>query len=117
MKNNKELKKIKELTETICKVCKNYEETIEALRLYLTNITNENSPRFDEFNEKFNVLEIANSRSKTGLILDYEDTTKLVANYYLYDNAPNGIVICLNLLEKWKDDYLQKDIDMFIKEN
>lgn len=117
MKNNKTLKQIKELIKTICKTCKSYEETIEALKPYLTNITNENSPRFEELNEKYNVLDIANSKSKKGLILDYEDTTKLVTNYYLYYKVPNGVVVCLNLFEKWKDDYLQKDIDLFIKEN
>lgn len=117
MKNKKELKEIKLLTETICKSCKNYEDTITALSPYLTNISDENSPNIEEINKKYNILEIIKSKSKTGLIFSYENETKLVIDYYNYTKAPHGVVIILSLLKKWKNEYIQKDIDIFIKEN
>ena len=117
MNNKEEFKKIKELTETICKSCKTYEETIEALKPYLTRITDTSSPRIEEFNEKYSILEMIDCKEKKGIIHDYEDKTKLIIDYYLYDKAPYGVAIVLNQMELWKDNWLQKAIAIYIKEN
>lgn len=117
MINKNEFKNIKKLTETICKNCNSYEELIEALKPYFTKLTDSSSPRADEFNKKYNVVEIANSKSKKGIIHTFEDSTKLIVDYYLYDKAPNGILVVLSQMEKWENKWIQKDIDIFAKEN
>ena len=117
MFDKKEFTKIKELAEGICKSCKTYEEIAIAFKPYFTNIIDENSPRIEEFNEKYKILEIANCKSKKGITLDLEDSTKLIVDYYLYDKAPHGVIVVLNQMERFKKTWIQKWIDMFIKED
>ncbi len=117
MKNKNELKEIKALTETICKTCNSYEETILAFKPYFINIADSTMPSFGEITKDYNIIDIANSKHKKGLEKDYEDTTKLIVDYYLYSKAPYGVVVILSQMEKCQDNYLQKDIDIFIKRN
>ena len=56
MENKKEIKKIKEMVKTICQSCKNYEDAEKAMSLYFTEITDSESPRKEEFNEKYNII-------------------------------------------------------------
>ena len=117
MYNKKEFKKIKNMVETICKSCDNYQDNIKALEIYFTRLTDENSPRKNEFNEKYNIIKIANAKMKKGFICDYKDLTKLVVDFYIYEDAPKGFIIVLNQMEKWENKWIQKDIDIFVKED
>ena len=117
MFNKKEFMEIKELAETICKSFATYEEIETAFKPYFTNIIDENSPRIEEFNKTYNILEIANAKSKKGIILDLSDGTKLIVDYYIYDKAPHSTIVVLNQMERFKKTWIPKWIDMFVKEN
>ena len=116
MENKKEIKKIKEMVKTICQSCKNYEDAEKAMSLYFTEITDSESPRKEEFNEKYNIIEIAKSRSRQAFVQDLEDGTKLVVDYIYYKKAPNGLLTVFSQMEPWQNTWLQKDIAIFIKE-
>ena len=117
MFNKKDFESIKQLAESICKSCKSYEEIAIAFKPYFTNIIDENSPRIEEFNKTYSIFEIANAKSKKGITMDLEDGTKLIVDYYIYDKAPHGVIVVLNQMERFKRTWIQKWIDMFVKED
>ena len=117
MNNKREFKEIKQKVETICKVCDTFDESVEALKLYFTEVTDCDSPRADEFNKKYSIIEIFNSKEKRGIRRKYKDGTMLIVDYYLYDKAPNGVLFFLNQMERLECGWFQCGIAGFIKEN
>ena len=61
MRNNK-LKEIKQFVKTICESNDNYEDIEKCMKQYFTIITDSASPRAEEFNKKYNVITLANSK-------------------------------------------------------
>lgn len=110
-------KKIKTITESICDAHDNYEDILSSMCEYFTHISDSNSKRKEEFNEKYNIITLANSKSKTGLIKDFKNKDKLIIDYCFYNNNPNDIMIMLNVMENWEGNWIQKDISIFIDEN
>ena len=117
MYNKRDFKKMKENVETICKACDSFEENMEALKLYFTEVTDSNSSRKDEFNATYNVMDIFNSKKKKGFMHKYKDGTMLIVDYFLYDKAPNGVIFFLNQMRKLEKCWFQCGIGVFIREN
>ena len=117
MYNKKDFKEIKQKVEEISLTCESFEENENALKLFFTEITDGASPRKDEFNKRYNIIEIAHSKSKNGLIHKYKDGTVLNVEYIFYDKAPLGIIVFLNQMRRLEKGWFQCGISAFIKEN
>ena len=117
MYNKKEFKEIKNMVETICKSCDDFESNLKALEIYFTKINNPNSPRREEFNNTYNIVEIFNSKEKKGLTHHYKDGTMLMVDYYLYKKAPKGILVFLNQMKRLEKGWFQCGIGIFAKED
>ena len=116
MYNKRDFKEIKEKVDTICKSCETFDENVEALKLFFTEVTDSDSPRADEFNKKYNIIEIVNSKEKRGVRHKYKDGTMLIVDYYLYDKAPSGVMIFLNQMRRLEKGWFQCGIAGFVKE-
>ena len=116
MRNNK-LKEIKQFVKTICESNDNYEDIEKCMKQYFTMITDSASPRVKEFNKKYNVITLANSKSRQDFIQTLANGDKLIVDHCFYNNNKNDILVIFSVMENWEDNWLQKDIGIFVKEN
>lgn len=116
MENNKHLAKIKEIINDICENSNNYDDILIGLKQNFTHMTDPNSPRKKEFNEKYATLNISESTVEEGLTLDVGDDESVNFEFYLYKNNPKDIVVATILAKTINKEVVPKSIELFIYE-
>lgn len=112
-----------DFVEKIIKACDDYDKIFCAMDEYFTRITDMQSNRFEEFNKKFPLNEIANCKVLTTKPIKISKAKGINGKFtvhpeiYLYDKAPKGMIIMLSLHNKQIDKRLPVGVDLYIKEN
>ena len=113
-------KKANKMAEKVVKIiesCNDYEEVQEALKLLFVEITDINHPNFKHLNEIYDIKELGNSRCanfgshKIKTAFGFKGKFAIVVELYLYEKAPNGVVV----LNSFYDYKLSKKLPVFIQ--
>ena len=116
MKENKRLLKVKEIIADICANNDTYEDALLELKKRFTHITDPDSPRKSEFNQRYATLSIAESTVEEGATYNLGSDKNLIFELYLYKNNPNDIVIAVTLAKVIDKEFVPLSIELFIYE-
>lgn len=120
MRMNKEqrikMKRAKEIVKVVLKISNNWEEMENALAFFYTKLNDLNNPRLEEFNKKYNLIEIFSLDSKELKYKKFSNTTFVSPNIFLYDKAPDGILVMMSHMIKTPKGWLQNGIGLYAKE-
>ena len=110
------LKEIQKITRAIYKKSSSFQEFEEMMKTQFVKLNDLSSSEIDEYNETYNIIEIAKSKYKTDKPFKLNKEERLVVDYYFYDKAPNGIIVVANNFERNTKKWNQNKIGLFLKD-